>query len=84
MLTRKDRTINNQKAQINNRDILIRDLRKAKTELLEENKDLRFELDEAKDLIKTIEKFATGNKYDNEKIFMNKIIELVCDYQSIN
>lgn len=80
MLTRKDRTINNQKAQISNRDILIRDLRKAKTELMEENKDLRYELDEAKDLIKDIERFATGNKYDNEKVFMNKIIELVKDY----
>ena len=84
MLTKKDRTIKNQKAMIENRDVFIKDLRKDKEALKEENKDLRFELDEARELIKNIHRFATGNKYNNEKVFVNKIKELVTDYQSAN
>ena len=36
------------------------------------------------DLIKDIEKLVTINTYNNEKIFLNKIRELVHDYQSKN
>ena len=87
--TRKDRKIANQKAMIQNRDILIKDLMKIKTELKEENlavhnenKDLRFENEEQKELIDRISKIATANSYNNEKAILDKIKELVNDYQS--
>lgn len=89
--TRKDRKIANQKAMIQNRDILIKDLMKIKTELKEENlavhnenKDLRFENEEQKELIDRISKIATANSYNNEKAILDKIKELVNDYQSNN
>ena len=84
MITKKDRKIRNQKAMIHNRDILIRDMQKQAKAVYEENKDLRFELEENNELIKRIEKFVSSNKYNNEKAVLNKIKELVSDYQSIN
>ena len=50
----------------------------------EENKDLKFENEEQLDLIKRIDKLVDSNKYNNEKAILNKIKELVRDYQSIN
>ena len=89
--TRKDRKIANQKAMIKNRDKLIGDLMKAKAALKEENlavhnenKDLRFENEEQKEFINRISKIATANSYNNEKVILNKIKELVNDYQSNN
>lgn len=89
--TRKDRRIANQKAMIQNRDILIKDLMKIKTELKEENlavynenKDLRFENEEQKELIDRIKSLVSCNKYNNEKAILDKMKELVEDYQSNN
>lgn len=84
MFTKKDRKIKNQEAMIHNRDILIGDMEKQAKALYEENKDLRFELEENNELIKRIEKLVSSNKYNNEKAVLNKIKELVSDYQSIN
>ena len=50
----------------------------------EENRNLRLELKEKEDLIKRIESILNSNKYNNEKAVLNKIKELVSDYQSIN
>lgn len=50
----------------------------------EENKDLRFENEEQSDLIKRIENLIDSNKYNNEKAILDRIKELVRDYQSIN
>lgn len=50
----------------------------------EENKDLRFENEEQLDLIKRIDESVNSNKYNNEKAILDKIKELVRDYQSIN
>lgn len=89
--TRKDRKIANQKAMIKNRDILIKDLMKIKTELKEENlavhnenKELRFENEEQKELMERISKLVSCNKYNNEKVILDKMKELVEDYQSNN
>ena len=89
--TRKDRKIANQKAMIKNRDILIKDLMKIKTELKEENlvvhnenKELRFENEEQKELMERIIKLVSCNKYNNEKAILDKMKELVEDYQSNN
>ena len=89
--TRKDRRIANQKAMIQNRDILIKDLMKIKTELKEENlavhnenKDLRFENEEQRELIDGIKRIATSNAYNNEKAILGKIKELISDFDSQN
>ena len=84
MLTKKDRQILNQKAMIHNRDILIKDMEDQAEALYEENKNLRFENEEQSDLIKRIEKLVNSNKYNNEKAVLDKIKELVRDYQSKN
>lgn len=91
MLTRKDRKIKNQEAKIENRNILIADLQKKNEELsnenivvYEENKDLRFENEEQRELIDRIKRIATSNAYNNEKAILGKIKELISDYQSQN
>ena len=77
--------------KIEDRNILIADLQKQNKELTneniavyEENKDLRFENDEQKELIDRITKIATANSYNNEKAILGKIKELISDYQSQN
>lgn len=77
--------------KIEDRNILIADLQKQNKELTnenlavhEENKDLRFENDEQKELIDRIKRIATSNSYNNEKAILSKIKELISDYQSQN
>lgn len=91
MFTKKDRKIRNQKAMIENRDILIKDMeeqaevqKRENIALYEENKDLRFENEEQKELIDRIQRLVNSNKYNNEKAYLNKVKELVSDYQSSN
>ncbi len=78
-------------SKIENRNVLIADLQNKNAELTEENlavheenKDLRFENEEQKELIGRITRIATANSYNNEKAILSKIKELVNDYQSIN
>lgn len=78
--TRKDRKIANQKAMIQNRDILIKDLMKIKTELKEENltvhnenKELRTEIDAIRDCLNEIEKELNKQQYNNIENLKNKI-----------
>lgn len=78
-------------SRVKNKNILIADLQNKNNELTkeniavhEENKELRFENEEQADLIKRISNLVSLNKYNNEKVFLNKIKELVSDYQSIN
>ena len=73
------------------RNILIADLQKQNEELsneniavYEENKELRFENEEQEELINRIKLIATSNAYNNEKAILNKIKELISDYQSQN
>lgn len=70
--------------KVENRNILIKDMEEQAKALYEENKDLRFENEEQLDLIKRIDKLVNSNQYNNEKAILNKIKELVSDYQSIN
>lgn len=67
-----------------NRNAVIKDMEEQAKALYEENKDLRFENEEQQDLIKRIDKLVNSNKYNNEKAIIDKIKELVSDYQSIN
>ena len=75
-------------SKIENRNILIADLQNKNAELTEENlavhernKDLRFENEEQKELIDRITRVATANAYNNEKVILSKIKELVNDHQ---
>ena len=70
--------------KVENRNILIKDMEEQAKALYEENKDLRFENEEQLGLIKRIDESVNSNKYNNEKAVLNKIKELVRDYQSIN
>lgn len=78
------RKVKRQDEKIENRNVLIADMEKQATALYKENKDLRFENEEQKDLINRIEKLAISNTYNNEKAVLSKIKELVNDYQSRN
>lgn len=78
-------------SRIKNKSMLIANLQNKNNELTkeniavhEENKELRFENEEQADLIKRISNLVSLNKYNNEKVFLNKIKELVSDYQSLN
>lgn len=84
MLFKKDRKILNQKSMRHNRDILIKDMEEQVKVLHEENKNLRFEIEEQRDLISRIERLVNSNKYNNEKAIFSKIKELISDYQSQN
>lgn len=77
--------------KVENRNILIADLQKQNKELTneniavhEENKDLRFENEEQRELIDRIKRIATSNAYNNEKAILSKIKELISDSESQN
>lgn len=70
--------------KIEERNILIADLQTKNKELTkenlavyEENKELRFENEEQKEFIERITRVATANAYNNEKVILSKIKELV-------
>ena len=75
MFTKKDRQIANQKIMIKHRDILIGDMEKQAEVLHNENKALRFEFEEAEELIKRIERLVSSNMYNNEKAILKKVKE---------
>ena len=52
--------------------------------LYKENKELNVENEEQKELIHRIINLLNANKYNNEKVFLDKLKELVNDYQSKN
>ena len=62
----------------------VRDSNKENLAVHNENKDLRFENEEQKELIERISKLASCNKYNTEKAILDKIEELLEDYQSNN
>lgn len=71
-------------SKIENRNILISVLQNKNEELTEENlavheenKDLRFENEEQKEIIDRITRVATRNTYNNEKVSLNIIKKLI-------
>lgn len=84
MFTKKDKKIAIQKDMIEERNKFIKKLsvemqklKEKNIEEFEENKKLRFEKEELKNILKEILKLAGGNVYNNEKIVLGKILELV-------
>ena len=76
MFTKKDRQIANQKAMIENRNKLIKDLETRNDMLKTINRDLRFENEELLNTIQKILDLSTSNTYNNDKIVLSKIKEL--------
>ena len=77
--------------KVEDRNILIADLQKKNEELSNENiavhgenKELRFENEEQRELIDRIKRIATSNAYNNEKAILGKIKELISDFDSQN
>lgn len=77
--------------KVEDRNILIADLQKKNEELSNENiavhgenKELRFENEEQRELIDRIKRIATSNAYNNEKAILGKIKELISDSESEN
>ena len=62
----------------------VRDLNLENASIKEENKDLRFENEESINLLQEIADRAFTCPLDSEKIVLDKIKELVRDYQSEN
>lgn len=85
------KSLKNAEDKIENRSALIADLQNKNEELTkenlavhEENKELRFENEEQRELIDRTRRIVTSNTYNNEKAILNKIKELISDYQSTN
>lgn len=75
--------------QIRARESLIEDQRKEIHEwqkenevLHQENKGLRFDNEELRELFSKVKKLAESNNYGNEKSILNKIKELVSDFEN--
>lgn len=75
--------------QIDNRDKFIDEQReeihrwqKENEVLHQENKELRFDNEELSELVKRIKNLAESNSYNNEKSIVNKIKELVKDFEA--
>jgi hypothetical protein len=75
--------------QIRARESLIEDQRKEIHEwqkenevLHQENKELRFDNEELRELFSKVKKLAESNNYGNEKSILNKIKELVSDFEN--
>ena len=83
MLTKKDRKILNQKSMIHNRDILIRDMEEQAKVLHKENKDLRFENEELRDIIKKFDELSKTQQYGSVKNLQNKIKSILMIAKSI-
>lgn len=84
LLDASRKALKDAESKVENRNMLIKEMEEQAKALYEENKDLRFENEEQLDLIKRIDKLVNSNKYNNEKAIIDKIKELVRDYQSIN
>lgn len=84
LLKARTRSLKNAERKIEDRNILIADMEKQANVLYGEKKELESENQEQKELIVRIEKLVNSNKYNNEKAILEKIKELVHDYQSKN
>lgn len=88
-LENAEKTLTETGDKILHRDKLIEDQRKEICEwqkenevLHQENKELRFNNEELSELVKRIKNLAESNSYNNEKSILNKIKELVSDFEN--
>lgn len=69
--------------KIEERNILIADMEKQANALYEENKDLRFENEEQKDIFKEIENLARTQQYGSVENLQNKLKSILMTAKSI-
>lgn len=84
IFTKKDRKIANQKAMIENRDKLIKDLQARNEMSSKSNAGLRHANSEQTELLKQIAELSVTYPVDRSKECLDKIKELTRDYQSEN
>ena len=77
MFTKKDRKIANQEAMIKNRNKLIKDLEEQKDYYKEMSIQQRAENDFLRDILTRVESLVTQNTYDNEKVILRKVKEVI-------
>ncbi len=77
MFTKKDRKIANQEAMIKNRNKLIKDLQEQKDYYKEMSIQQRAENDFLRDILTRVENLVTQNTYDNEKVILRKVKEVI-------
>lgn len=77
MFTNKDRKIANQEAMISNRNKLIKDLQEQKDYYKEMSIQQRAENDFLRDILTRVESLVTQNTYDNEKVILRKVKEVI-------
>lgn len=84
LIESRTKALKKAESQIDNRNRFIYKQQEEMDKLKQENKELRFELEEKGDLIKRIENILNSNKYNNEKAIFRTIKELVNDRKSKN
>lgn len=84
LINSRTKALKKAESQIDNRNRFIYKQQEEMDKLKQENKELRFKLEEKEELIKRIENILNSNKYNNEKSALNKIKELVSDRKSKN
>lgn len=77
------KSLANAEDEITQREKLIEMQRNEIHEWQKENKELRFDNEELSELVRIIKNLAESNSYNNEKNILNKIKELVNDFDSI-
>lgn len=75
-MPKKTHIIENLNAMLKSRDKTIDSLIADKNQYREENKKLRFDLEECKELLKEIVYVSSSNTYNNEKVALRIINEL--------
>lgn len=78
----KSKQIANRDKLIDGQRVEIHQCQEENKALYNENKDLRFNNEELSELVKRIKNLAESNSYNNEKSILNKIKELVKDFDS--
>lgn len=74
------RLVNSSRKALRRAERKIEELTKENLEVYEENKDLRFENEEQRNFIERIDKLVNYNKYNNEKAILQKVKELISDF----
>lgn len=77
------KNLKNAERRIEDRNILIADMEKQANALYEENKDLRYEIDELKDILKEINNLSRTQQYGSVKNLQNKIKSILMTAKSI-
>lgn len=69
--------------KVEDRNVLIAHMEKQANALYEENKDLRYEIDELKDILKEINNLSRTQQYGSVKNLQNKIKSILMTAKSI-